>query len=65
MNDREITKNADDHIMLADVLYRGTAADLGDERAAVDQCAIRIGVKESLAKLASNHTVSASSTDRT
>ena len=46
MNDRKIAKNADDHIMFADVLYRGATADLGDERVAVDQCAVRIGVEK-------------------
>ena len=46
MNNREIAENADDYVMLAYVLYRGAAADLRNKLAAVDKCAIRIGVKK-------------------
>src|SRR5262249_13451955 len=46
MNDGELTEDADDDIMLADILHRGSATDLGNERAAVDQCAVWIGVEE-------------------
>lgn len=46
MNDREITEDADDDIMLADIIHRGSATDLGNECAAVDQRAVWIGVEK-------------------
>src|SRR5262245_48326329 len=46
VNDCEVAKDADQHVVLANVLDRRTATDLGQKCLAVDQGAIGIGVEE-------------------
>ena len=64
VDDGEIAKDADDHIVLADVLDGGAATDLRKKGLAVDEGAIGVGVEKSNARLASNQATSASSTER-
>src|SRR5215813_4450091 len=46
VNDCEVAKDADQHVVLANVLDRRTATNLGQKCLAVDQGAIGIGVEE-------------------
>jgi hypothetical protein len=46
VDDGEVAKNADQHIMLADILDGGAAADLCKESLAVNKAAIGIGVEK-------------------
>ena len=64
VDDGEIAKDADDHIVLADVLDGGAATNLRTKGLAVDEGAIGVGVEKSNARLASNQATSASSTER-
>src|SRR5215831_15714328 len=46
VNDCKVAKDTDQHVVLANVLDRRTATDLGQKGLAVDQGAIGIGVEE-------------------
>ena len=64
MEDGEVAKNTNDHIMLADVLDRGASTDLRKKGLAVDEGTVGVGVEKTAARLASNQATSASSTER-
>jgi hypothetical protein len=54
VDDGEVAKDTDDHVMLADVLDRGAATDLRKKGLAVDEGTVGVGVEKSAARLASN-----------
>ena len=64
VDDGEVAKDTDDHVVLADVLDRGASTNLRKKGLAVDEGAIGVGVEKSNARLASNQATSASSTER-
>jgi hypothetical protein len=55
VDDCEVVKDTDDHVVLTDALDRRTATDLRKKGLALDEGAVRVGVEKSLARLASNY----------
>jgi len=64
VDDGEIAKDTDDHVVLADVLDRGASTNLRKKGLAVDEGTVGVGVEKTAARLASNQATSASSTER-